>query len=104
MLATLIGLARRCPHEPLHRPNARPFLLLPTLIERFTLADTYGGRDCAEWFAAGVTMLVPTLLIGATFRRRRVPMAAKAQPYRAVVRLFNTLGARWLARCWLASH
>lgn len=72
------------------------FAKLPTLIERFTLADTYGGAIRAEWFAAGVTMLVPTLLIGATF-----PAAARAYGGEGddvgnrIGRLyaFNTLGA-----------
>jgi Predicted spermidine synthase with an N-terminal membrane domain len=43
------------------------FSRLRTLIERFTMPDSYSGVVRAEFFAASVTMLIPTLLIGAIF-------------------------------------
>jgi spermidine synthase len=43
------------------------FSRLRTLIERFTMPSTYSGVVWAEFFAASVTMLFPTLLIGAIF-------------------------------------
>lgn len=48
------------------------FAKLPSLLEAFTRSDTYGAAIVTEFFAAAVTMLVPTLLIGATF-----PVAAR---------------------------
>lgn len=43
------------------------FSRLRTLIERFTMPDSYSGVVRADFFAASVTMLIPTLLIGAIF-------------------------------------
>ncbi|HWQ15047.1 MAG TPA: spermine synthase, partial [Roseiflexaceae bacterium] len=48
------------------------FARMPTLLELFTGPDTFAASLWAEFFAAAVTMLVPTLLLGAMF-----PLAAR---------------------------
>jgi spermidine synthase len=72
------------------------FAKLPTLLERFTAPDTFGRLVFAEFFAAGVTMLVPTLLMGATFpAAARIYSAGSEAVGRRVGRLYalNTVGA-----------
>jgi spermidine synthase len=72
------------------------FAKLPSLLERFTQPDTFGRLIFAEFFAAAITMFVPTVLIGATF-----PVAARIygggdeSVGRRVGRLYalNTVGA-----------
>ncbi len=48
------------------------FAKLPTLREWFIVTDTFGKQVLAEFFTAGITMFVPTVLMGATF-----PVAAR---------------------------
>ncbi|MBC8076579.1 MAG: fused MFS/spermidine synthase, partial [Chloroflexales bacterium] len=48
------------------------FARLPTLLEAFTVADTFGNLVYSEFFAAAVTLFIPTVLMGATF-----PLAAR---------------------------
>jgi spermidine synthase len=72
------------------------FARLPTLLERFTAPDTLGRLVFAEFFAAAITMLVPTLLMGATFPVAARIFGAGAEAIgRRVGRLYalNTIGA-----------
>jgi spermidine synthase len=72
------------------------FARLPTLLERFTAPDTLGRLLFAEFFAAAITMLVPTLLMGATFPvAARIYGAGAEAVGRRVGRLYalNTIGA-----------
>jgi spermidine synthase len=72
------------------------FARLPTLLERFTAPDTLGRLLFAEFFAAAITMLVPTLLMGATFPvAARIYGAGAEAIGRRVGRLYalNTIGA-----------
>jgi spermidine synthase len=72
------------------------FARLPTIIERFTFATDLAGALWAELLPALLTMLLPTLLLGATF-----PIAARiytthtSDVGRNIGRLYagNTLGA-----------
>ena len=48
------------------------FAKLPTLMEAFTVADTFGHLVGSEFFAAAATLFIPTVLMGATF-----PLAAR---------------------------
>jgi spermidine synthase len=72
------------------------FARLPTLLERFTAPDTLGRLLFAEFFAAAIIMLVPTLLMGATFPvAARIYGAGAEAIGRRVGRLYalNTIGA-----------
>jgi spermidine synthase len=72
------------------------FARLPTLLELFTAPTDLGRAIWAEFFAAGVTMLLPTILIGATFPAAvRLYVENDATLGARVGRLyaFNTLGA-----------
>jgi spermidine synthase len=48
------------------------FARMRTLLDTFTVRDTFAASLWAEFFAAAVTMLVPTILLGAMF-----PLAAR---------------------------
>ena len=48
------------------------FAKLPTLREWFIVTDTFGKQVLAEFLTAGITVFVPTVLMGATF-----PVAAR---------------------------
>jgi spermidine synthase len=72
------------------------FAKLPTLLENLAATDTFGRLVFAEFFAAAVTMLVPTLLMGATFpAAARIYGAGTEAVGRRVGRLYalNTVGA-----------
>ncbi|HEU5097524.1 MAG TPA: fused MFS/spermidine synthase [Roseiflexaceae bacterium] len=80
------------------------FARLPTIRDSLTTADTFGRLVFVEFFSAALTMLVPTMLMGATFpvaaRLYSTGAAVGADAPRAAVgqrvgRLYalNTLGA-----------
>lgn len=72
------------------------FSKLYTILSVLTLPDTLGGVIWAELLAAAVTMLIPTLLIGATFPvAARIYAGGGADVGARIGRLYasNTLGA-----------
>jgi spermidine synthase len=72
------------------------FAKLPTLRNTLPIADTFGRLVFAEFFAAAMTMLAPTLLMGATFPvAARIYGAGGEAVGRRVGRLYalNTVGA-----------